>query len=162
MNNLFVVFFILNIINVIIQTVKSLATVKGSPMIAALANAIAFGLYTVVLVYMTCELPLAVKAITVAICNFIGVFTVKSFEKKSLKEKLWKIEATLPVKNKDYKKFLGFLRKEGISGNSYLLPDGKYLAVNIYCKNKEESKKVKNLLKKIPNCHYLALETREL
>ena len=44
--NLLLVFIILNIINVVLQTVKSLATVKCGKGVAAIVNALAYGLYT--------------------------------------------------------------------------------------------------------------------
>ena len=50
---LLLVFILLNIANVIIQTIKSIATVKCGKGVAAVVNAVAFGLYTIVTVYMT-------------------------------------------------------------------------------------------------------------
>ena len=67
-------FIILNIANVIIQTVKSLATVKCSKGVAAVVNAVAYGLYTIVTVYMLCDLELYLKASIVALCNLVGVY----------------------------------------------------------------------------------------
>ena len=58
MNTLLLTFIILNILNVIIQTVKSIATVKCGKTAAAIINAVAYGLYTIVTVYMMCELEL--------------------------------------------------------------------------------------------------------
>ena len=43
---LLIIFIVLNIFNVIIQTVKSIATVKCGKGAAALINAVAYGLYT--------------------------------------------------------------------------------------------------------------------
>ena len=68
---LFWIFVILNIINVIIQTIKSIATVKCGKSMAALVNAIAYGLYTVVVVYMVCDLPLWLKVTVIAVCNLV-------------------------------------------------------------------------------------------
>ena len=92
---LIVIFILLNIANVIIQTVKSIATIKCGKGLASIINAIAYGLYTVVVVYIVCELPLWFKVVVVAIANLIGVFAVKLFEEKKEKEKLWKIECTV-------------------------------------------------------------------
>ena len=71
--NLLITFILLNIANVIIQTIKSIATIKCGKGIAAIVNAVAFGLYTIVTVYMLCELPLWWKAGIVAACNLVGV-----------------------------------------------------------------------------------------
>ena len=96
MNTLLLTFIILNILNVIIQTVKSIATVKCGKTAAAIINAVAYGLYTVVTVYMMCELELWLKALIVALANLIGVYVVKLLEEKARKDKLWRVEATIP------------------------------------------------------------------
>ena len=83
MNTLLLTFILLNIANVIIQTIKSIATIKCGKGVAATVNAVAFGLYTVGTVYMMCELPLATKALIVAGCNLVGVYVVKYFEEKA-------------------------------------------------------------------------------
>ena len=87
---LFWQFVILNFINVLINTARSLTTVKGGKWIASLMNALCYGYYTVIIVITaTYEIPLALKIIAVAIVNFIGVFTIKFCEEKIQKEKLW-------------------------------------------------------------------------
>ena len=53
--NLLIMFIVLSIVNVILQTVKSICTVKCGKGVAALVNAIAFGLYTVVIVYTNAD-----------------------------------------------------------------------------------------------------------
>ena len=92
---LLLIFIGLNIANVIIQTIKSIATVKCGKGVAALVNAVAYGLYTIVTVYLMCELSLGLKALVVALCNLIGVYLVKWAEEKARKDKLWKVEATV-------------------------------------------------------------------
>ena len=96
---LLIIFIVLNIFNVIIQTVKSIATVKCGKTVAAIINAVAYGLYTIVTVYMLCELDLWLKAVIVAVANLIGVYVVKLLEEKARKDKLWKVEATLLNQN---------------------------------------------------------------
>ena len=43
---LLILFIVMNIANVVIQTIKSLATVKCGKWGAAIVNAVAYGLYT--------------------------------------------------------------------------------------------------------------------
>ena len=83
---LLIIFVVLNVLNVIIQTVKSICTIKCGKVSAALINAVAFGLYTIVLVYMNCDLNLFTKAGIVALCNLIGVYVVKLIEEKMRKD----------------------------------------------------------------------------
>lgn len=94
--NLLVIFVIFNILNVIIQTVKSIATIKCNKWVASLVNAIAYGLYTYIVVLTVCDLPLWVKILVVALANLVGVFVVKLIEEKSRKDKMWKVEIAIP------------------------------------------------------------------
>ena len=141
--NLLILFIVLNVANVIIQTVKSLATIKCGKGMAALVNAVAYGLYTVVLVYTVCDLPLMLKVAVVAACNLIGVFIVKWGEEKSRKAKLWKVEATV------YDAYTDSLHNDlntmGIPHN-YITGIGKYTVFNIYCETQKESKIAKEVL----------------
>ena len=81
--NLLLTFILLNIFNVIIQTVKSLCTVKCGKGVAAIVNALAYGLYTFVVIYMTIDgLNIWVKAGIIALCILVGVWVVKFIEEK--------------------------------------------------------------------------------
>lgn len=138
---LLIIFVVLNIFNVIIQTIKSIATVKCGKGVAALVNAIAYGLYTVVTVYLMCELPLGWKAGIVALCNLIGVYVVKWAEEKARKDKLWKVEATVPHEWTDAVHF--DLRD---IPHNYVENVGKYTLFNFYCATQKESAKVRDIL----------------
>ena len=105
---LLILFIVMNIVNVVIQTIKSIATIKCGKTAAAIINAVAYGLYTVVIVYMMCELELWLKALIVAVANLIGVYVVKLLEEKARKDKLWKVEAT--VQNMVH--FTDYIQKE--------------------------------------------------
>ena len=140
---LLLIFIGLNIINVIIQTIKSLATVKCGKTMASLVNAVAYGIYTVVLVYMNCDLLLWQKVLVVALTNLIGVYVVKLIEEKIRKDKLWKIECT--VKNDEVEQLQIDCKHYQLSYNCVKI-DNKYTAINFYCPSQADSKKVKQLL----------------
>lgn len=140
---LLVGFIILNIVNVIIQTVKSIATVKYDKVVAAIINSIAYGLYTVVTVYMLCDLPLAWKAFIVAMCNLIGVYVVKALEEKARKDKLWKVEATVSAQ---YTERLHNELSVVKLPHNYIDKIGKYVIFNVYCETQADSIKAKKLL----------------
>ena len=139
---LLIIFIILNITNVIIQTIKSLVTVKCGKTAAALINAAAYGLYTVVVIYTVCELPLYLKALIVAICNLVGVYVVKLIEERARRDKLWKVEATIPVEIAEKVKY--DLRANGLPHN--YIDIEKYYLFNVYCENQEQSKVAKVIL----------------
>lgn len=158
---LLLVFIGLNIANVIIQTVKSIATVKCGKGVAAIVNAVAYGLYTVVTVYLMCELSLGLKALIVAVCNLVGVYAVKWAEEKARKDKLWKVEATIPnqgifAENDDC---LIELKKANIPMN--YIDINKYILVNCYCATQTESKVVREILNKY-NAKYFVSESKTL
>ena len=48
---LLALFVVMNVLNVIIQTIKSIATIKCGKTVASLVNAIAYGLYTYVIFF---------------------------------------------------------------------------------------------------------------
>lgn len=142
--NLLVLFIILNIANVIIQTVKSIATVKCGKLMAAVANAAAYGLYTIVLVYMVCDLPLWQKVLIVAGANFIGVFVVKWIEQKLEKEKLWKIEMAIPTKFNEKFVYENLLDSRISCNYQYI---GEWTIFNCYCYTKKETEFCKKICK---------------
>ncbi len=152
--NLLITFIVLNILNVIIQTVKSIATIKCGKLTAASINAVAYGLYTIVTVYMLCELDLWLKAVIVALCNLVGVYVVKLIEEKSRKDKLWKIEATF---DKEHLKEIH--ESVGIS-HSYI-DIGNHVIFNFYAENQRQSLIVKDIIQKY-NGKYFVSESKAL
>lgn len=152
--NLLGLFITLNVINVILQTVRSIATVKCGKMAAALVNALSYGLYTIVIVYTNCSLALWAKVVVVAACNMVGVYVVKLIEEKLRKDKLWKIEATFYTKN------LPDIDKTTVP-HSYVKLNEKHTIFNFYCVSQKESSEIKQLITKY-NGKYFASETKIL
>lgn len=154
---LLIIFIALNIVNVIIQTVKSLATVKCGKTVAAVVNAVAYGLYTVVVVYTVCDLPLWLKVVVVGVCNLVGVFCVKWGEEKARKDKLWKVEATVPTGVAE--KVRHDLKANGLSHN--YIDIEKYYLFNVYCENQKQSTVAKVILDYY-NAKYFVSESKTL
>lgn len=156
--NILWTFIIFNAINVVIQTVKSIATIKCGKTAAAVINAVAYGLYTYVVILTVCDLPLLWKCLIVAGCNFIGVWVVKWFEEKARKDKLWKVEATV------YEPYTFTLHKDltnaGLPHN-YIEGVGKYSIFNIYCETQADSRKAKEILD-FNKAKYFASESKAL
>jgi hypothetical protein len=158
MNTLLLTFIILNILNVIIQTVKSIATVKCGKTAAAIINAVAYGLYTVVTVYMMCELELWLKALIVALANLVGVYVVKLLEEKARKDKLWKVEATVL---RGWTKELHRALVVAEIPHNYLENVGKYTLFNIFCETQAQSTKAKHILDSF-EAKYFVSESKNL
>lgn len=138
---LLIIFIIASIINVIMQTVKSVVTIKCGKTSSAIVNAVAYGFYTWMVVLTVCDLDLWAKILITAITNFVGVWTVKYIEEKARKDKLWKVEATVPHEWTE----AVHLDLKGIPHN-YIEGVGKYTLFNFYCATQAESAKVRDIL----------------
>lgn len=154
--NLLIIFIILNVVNVIIQTIKTIATVKCGKTVAAIVNAVTYALYTVVLVYIMCDLPLWAKATIVGLCNLVGVWIVKFCEEKARKDKLWKVEATIPAK---YQGAVHFDLKD--IPHNYIEGVGNYTLFNFYCATQAESAKVRDIINQY-EAKYFVSESKAL
>ena len=138
------VFLALNVVNVVIQTVKSIVTINGGKMLAAVINAVTFFIYTFCVVYMNADgLGLVWKALIIGVINFVGVYVVKLIEEKSRKDKLWKVEATV------WQCYTESLHKDLDIANiphNYIDNVGRYTLFNVYCETQAQSAKAKAIL----------------
>ena len=159
LDSFLLLFIVLNVVNVIIQTFKAIITINGSPLAAAGINAITFAIYTVVVVFMNADgLGIVWKSIIIGIVNFIGVYVVKWLEVKSRKDKLWKVEATVDAEHQT--ELITALRSAKIPFN-YIEGIGKYVLFNIYCETQKQSKAVKLLLD-FNDARYFVAESKTL
>lgn len=156
--NLLIIFIVANILNVIIQTIKSICTIKCGKGIAALVNALAYGFYTYIVILMIADLPLLTKCIIVGLCNLIGVYVVKWAEERARKAKLWKVELT--VRNEEAQKLHENLNRFNIPHN-YIPNVGKWTIFNAYCATQKESHFTKEIANKA-HAKYFVTETKEL
>lgn len=155
---LLLIFIGLSIFNVIIQTAKSIATIKCGKLGAALTNAIAYGVYTYVLIFMSADLPSWAKALITALANLIGVYLVKLFEERARKDKLWKVEATVEASN--MARLAVALSAADISFNHLPCSNNHYI-FNCYCPTQKQSIAVKQILDQF-KAKYFVSETKIL
>lgn len=157
-----IIFIVLTILNVVIQTIKSIATIKCGKWVASLVNAIAYGLYTYVIFFTSADgIDLHTKALITAFANLVGVYVVKFFEEKARKDKLWKVEATVRNEGIDphYDDCLVALRNADIPHN--YIDANKYLIINVYCATQAESRVAKAILDQY-NAKYFVSESKTL
>jgi hypothetical protein len=83
------------------------------------------------------------KCLIVAGANFVGVWVVKYFEEKARKDKLWKVEATVPFY---YTNSLRLSLKESNIPFNYIEDIGDYTIFNIYCQTQADSAWVRQLM----------------
>jgi hypothetical protein len=146
----------LSIANVVFSTIKSIVTINGTPFSASMISALYYGYYNIVLIYTVADFPLWQKVLVTFGCNLVGVYAVKWAEAKGRKEKLWRIEVTVPG---EFTKQL-HERLNPIPHN-YIENVGKYSIFNIYCGTQMESSQVKKILVDY-NAKYFVTETKEL
>ena len=156
--NLLTLFIILNVINVIIQTVKSIATIKCGKYMAAFVNAVAYGLYTVVVIYTVCDLPLWIKVLVVAAANLVGVFVVKLIEEKSRKDKLWKIEFTV---SSDVAETVDYTLSNLFIPHSFIRLSDKHTVFSAYAADQSHSSLVCQVIKEY-DAKYFVSESKVL
>lgn len=158
---LLVLFVVMNVLNVIIQTIKSIATIKCGKSAAAAINALAYGLYTYIIVLTNCDLPLIWKCLIVALANFSGVWVVKYFEEKSRKDKLWKVEATI----QNLIHFTDYIKTEceenKIPYSILNVENVDYVVFNFYCATQKKSRIVKQICDGC-NAKYFVSESKTL
>ena len=134
---LFAIFVILSFINVVLQTIKSLLTINGTKFVSAIANAIAYGLYTVVVIYTVCELPLWIKVVVTSITNFFGVYVSKWLVDKFSKDRLWKFEMAVSIDEEA--ETTKDIEEAEIPYN--VINIGKWAVYNCYCETQNASEK---------------------
>lgn len=156
MTKMLIIFTALTIANVIMSTIKSIVTIKADKWIASFVSALYYGYYNVVLIYTVADFPLWQKVLVTFACNLIGVFIVKWAEEKARKDKLWKIEVTVPA---EFKNTIHSCLKD--VPHSYIEISSKYTLFNFYCATQEESAKVKIIVDQY-GAKYFVAESKNL
>lgn len=161
MTNFLVLFIAINLINVIIQTLKSLFTIKGNKWTASLMNAITYFVYTYVIVFTASDgLSMFEKACIVGACNLIGVFFVKLLEEKMTKDKLWIYQATVKESNETIEKIHRLLKDMEIACvYNEIIPNQLY-SMQVFSNNQRESILIKDLFENY-RIKYNAIETKD-
>ena len=86
----------------------------------------------------------------------VGVFVVKLVEEKKRKDKLWKVEATIPARYTDAVHF-----DLKCVPHNYIENVGKYTIFNFYCATQKDSTKVKDIINQY-EAKYFVSETKIL
>lgn len=158
MTKFLLVFAALSLCNVIFSTVKSIVTIKGGALSSALISGAYYTFYNVVLVMTVADFSMFWKCVVTLVANIIGVYLVKRIEEKMRKDKLWKIEVTIP---KEFTAELDKVLADKDIPHNYIPNIGKYAIFNCYCATQVESKALKSILAKY-NAKYFVSESQSL
>ena len=136
----FILFLIATAINVTLSTIRSLVTIKGTKLSAAVINAITYGFYTYIIILTNGDgLSTLSKMLITAGCNFVCVYLVKWIDEKRTPEKMWKIEMAIPnTCETDFMKIKNQLESFGIGCNYTGI--GHWTVFNCYCDTREKIK----------------------
>ena len=155
--NTILLFALCTAVNVILSTIKSILTVKGGKFSASFINAITYGFYSYVIVLTSADgMPIWLKMAITAVCNFVGVYLVKWIEEKARKDRLWKVELTVPTK---YTNTIDFDLRD--VPHSYIELSDKHTLFNFYCATQKESAKVKAIANQY-EAKYFVAESKNL
>lgn len=155
--NTILLFALCTAVNVILSTIKSILTVNGGKFSASLINAITYGFYSYVIVLTSADgMPIWLKMAITAVCNFVGVYFVKWIEEKARKDRLWKVELTVPTK---YTNTTDFDLHD--VPHSYIELSDKHTLFNFYCATQKESAKVKAIANQY-EAKYFVAESKNL
>ena len=161
-SKLFWTFVVLNFINVLVNTARSLLTIKGGKWIASVMNAVCYGYYTIIIVITaTYEMPLLIKCIAVAFVNFVGVFTIKYCEEKMQKDKMWIYNATAKICTNKLYSVIKLLKEANIKLVYNTVVENELYTIQIFSNTQKESEMIKAILENY-NIKYYAIESKEI
>jgi uncharacterized protein YebE (UPF0316 family) len=141
-----VYFILLQSINVVISTFKSVLTIRGTRIVAAIINAIAYSVNIVIVYLVSGNIPLLILIASTLITNLIGVYIGLTILEKLRKERLWRIQTTVATdKVKDFKKEL---LKNDVKFISYETTWDDFKVVDIFSKTREDSSLIKKIILK--------------
>ena len=142
-----IIFIILQLINVILSTIRSVLTVKSGKIVASISSAIYFGFYTIIVIYTAADnMNLWIKVLITALTNLIGTYIGKLILDKSKKERLWDITAT--VKEKYLNDICKELNEKLLLHTKIEMNNPKYWLIHTYAKGKEESRLIRDIFAK--------------
>lgn len=135
-------FFVLNLINVVLGTMRSILTVKSTPFVSMVINTVSYTFYSGIVKLVSGQ-DMVVVLITTALTNIIGVYIARFILDKCKKDKLWRITATIP-NSIDSGMITEKLKIKDIKSVVYV-GEGVKL-IDIYSKTQGESIVVKEIL----------------
>ena len=155
-----IVFTICQLVNVALNTAKTIIMHKEEKISSAIINAITYGFYAIIVVMTASALPLWITIIITIITNLIGVYGSMWLLDRFKKDSLWEITATIEDDNSKVD-FLchHFTATEKIKFNIIKTWDNKELIFHIYSDNQKQSAYIKHFLDLV-NAKYIVHEER--
>ena len=153
-------FIILQIINVILSTIKSIVLSKGYKWGTIIANTIYFGIYTAVLKQLALVDDMFLLIVITMIANFFGTWVGFDILERIRKADLWIVKTVVTIDLiKDYK---AALNEAGIKYISYQTTWDECTAVDIFSESRDESKTIKKILEQFDAKYSVYVSSKKL
>ena len=143
-----VVFTVCQLINVGLNTAKTIIMHKEEKISSSVINAVTYGFYAIIVVMTASALPLWITIVISALTNLFGVYGSMWLLDRFKKDSLWEIVATVQNTEMDnYKQFLNLIfTREQISFNCMETNMKGEYGYHIYSENQKQSEIVKKAL----------------
>lgn len=153
--NQIITFFFCSLVNVMLSTCKTVLTIKASKVTATFINACTYGFYAIV-VKQLANIDLVYTVVVTILTNIIGVYVSLWLMEKFTKDRLWKIELTVPT---IYKNEIDFCLQS--IPHNYIELSEKHTIFSFYCATQKESARVKEAIKEY-DAKYFVTESKNL
>lgn len=147
------IFFGLNLVNVMLCTMKSILTIKSTKLVASLINAITFGFYALVIKSMGNYDLIVIVSCTI-VANLIGVYASMWILDKFEKDKVWKV--TVIPQDFDVVELRDWLIRKELGFNEYpiITKYGNTVGFDIFTNDQKESATLKEILDRFEKVKY--------
>ena len=153
-------FIILQIVNVILSTIKSIVLSKGYKWGTIISNTIYFGIYTAVLKQLALIDDMFLLVVITMIANFFGTWVGFDILERIRKADLWIVKTVVKIDRiKDYK---AALNEAGIKYISYQTTWDECTAVDIFSESLDESKIIKKILEQFDAKYSVYVSSKKL
>lgn len=158
--SLVLAFFITQLVNVFLSTIKTVLTVRGTQLTATIINTVSYTINAAVISQVGKVNDTILVCIITAVTNLIGVYFSLSILERFRKETLWKIDATIAVE--DIKDVKQSLHDEDIPFITLVSDWDKRVPMFVYASNRSVSKKVQKIFSKYDVKYTISSSTKEL
>ena len=158
--NLVLAFFLSQLVNVVLSTIKSVVLIKGSRNAATVINTISYTINAAIISFIGKVNDVFTVCLITFVTNLVGVYFGLWVTEKFRKETLWRVSATVRAE------YLNILMKDLDENNimylTYSTNWKKFVPVDVFSNNKQESKIIKSIFKKYNVKYTISVNHHEL
>ena len=148
-----IIFFILQFVNVVLSTLRSILMVKATKHVSAFMNAFSYTFYSGIVKMMTGQ-TMGVVLIVTFLTNIFGVYFASWILEKFHKDKLWKIEVTFSKNYIDETIFKSWKTFTNLPFN--YIDIGNYYIVNFYCMTQNDTLNARRLIETYKGKYFIS------